>query len=177
MACFKFQEKESLKRLYSVKRAPIPNFKVDERILWIEMSGLPLCAWGSMAYKKIASSFGKFLFFEKEESTALSSGRLCISTKSHQFISEIVQVDVKNELFEVSVQEIGSWSIKIKDDYNDTSSNHDSKEVDHVSESTDEQPIDAFEILQKNLNNMDEQVFDNEMGTEGDKKDGEIGTQ
>ncbi|GJW74862.1 hypothetical protein Tco_0134232 [Tanacetum coccineum] len=83
MSCSKFQENESLKRLYSIKRAPMPNFKIDERILWIEVSGLPLCAWGSMAYKKIASSFGKFLFFEKEESTALSSGRLCISTKSH----------------------------------------------------------------------------------------------
>ncbi|GJT27574.1 RNA-directed DNA polymerase, eukaryota [Tanacetum coccineum] len=167
------EENESLKRLYSVKRAPMPNFKVDERILWIEVSGLPLCAWGSMAYKKIASSFGKFLFFEKEESTALSSGRLCISTKSHQFISEIVHVDIKNEYFEVSVQEIGSWSTKIKDDYNDISSNHDLKEVDHVSESIDEQPIDAFETLQTKLNNMDEQAFDNELGTEGDKKDGE----
>ncbi|GKE63560.1 hypothetical protein Tco_1513927 [Tanacetum coccineum] len=132
----------SLKRLYSVKRAPMPNFKVDKQILWIEVSGLPLCAWGSMAYKKIASSFGKFLFFEKEEPTALSS-------------------------------EIRSWSTKIKDDYNDISSNHDLKEVDHVSESIDEQPIDAFEILQTNLNNMDEQAFDNEIGTEGDKKDGE----
>ncbi|GJT39046.1 hypothetical protein Tco_0938911 [Tanacetum coccineum] len=126
-----------------------------------------------MAYKKIASSFRKFLFFEKEESTALSSGRLYISTKSHQLISETVQVDIKNEFFEVSVQGIRSWSTKIKDDYNDISSNHDLKEVDHVSESMDEQPIDAFEILQTNLNNMDEQAFDNEMGTEGDKKDGE----
>ncbi|GJW30068.1 RNA-directed DNA polymerase, eukaryota, reverse transcriptase zinc-binding domain protein [Tanacetum coccineum] len=107
MSCSKFQENESLKRLYSIKRAPMPNFKIDERILWIEVSGLPLCAWGSMAYKKIASSFGKFLFFEKEESTALSSGRLCISTKSHQLISETVQVDIKNESFEVGL--ISLW--------------------------------------------------------------------
>ncbi|GJW65015.1 hypothetical protein Tco_0116899 [Tanacetum coccineum] len=49
----------------------------------------------------------------------------------------------------------------------------DLKEVDHVSESNDEQPIDDFEILQTKLNNMDEQAFDNELGTEGDKKDGE----
>ncbi|GJV40191.1 hypothetical protein Tco_1418631 [Tanacetum coccineum] len=47
------------------------------------------------------------------------------------------------------------------------------KGVDHVSESNDEQPIDDFEILQTKLNNMDEQAFDNELGTEGDKKDGE----
>ncbi|GJX36184.1 hypothetical protein Tco_0247741 [Tanacetum coccineum] len=142
MSCSKFQENESLKRLYSIKRALMPNFKIDERILWIE----------------------------KEESTALSSGRLCISTKSHQLISESVQVDIKNESFVVLVQEIRSWSTKIKDDYNDISSNHDLKEVDHVSESNDEQPIDDFEILQTKLNNMDEQAFDNELRTEGDKK-------
>nr|GEU71853.1 RNA-directed DNA polymerase, eukaryota, reverse transcriptase zinc-binding domain protein [Tanacetum cinerariifolium] len=68
-------------------------------------------------------SFGKFLFFNKEECMALSTGRVCISTKSQQLISEIVQVDFNNESYEASVQEIGSWSIKINDDYIDTSSN------------------------------------------------------
>ncbi|GJV11873.1 RNA-directed DNA polymerase, eukaryota, reverse transcriptase zinc-binding domain protein [Tanacetum coccineum] len=130
-ACSKFQENESLKRLYSFKRAPTSNFKVDERILWIEVSGLPLCAWGSNAYKKIASSFRKFLFFEKEESTALSLGRICISTKSHQLISEIIPVDINNKIFEASVQEIGSWSTKLKYDYTDLSFNHEYKDVDH----------------------------------------------
>ncbi|GJS23937.1 RNA-directed DNA polymerase, eukaryota [Tanacetum coccineum] len=42
-----------------------------------------------------------------------------------------------------------------------------------LSESNDEPPIEIFEILQTKLNNMDEQAFDNELGTEGDKKDGE----
>ncbi|GJW10715.1 RNA-directed DNA polymerase, eukaryota [Tanacetum coccineum] len=65
----------SNKRLYSVKRAHSSNFKVDEGILWIEISGLPLCAWGSNTYKKIACSIRKFLFFEKEDSSALSSVR------------------------------------------------------------------------------------------------------
>nr|GEX01706.1 RNA-directed DNA polymerase, eukaryota, reverse transcriptase zinc-binding domain protein [Tanacetum cinerariifolium] len=86
--------------------------KRDEHIHWIDVSGLPLCAWGSNAYKKIASSFGKFLFFETKESTALSSGRICISTKSHQLISGIIQVDINNEIFEASVQEIGSWNVE-----------------------------------------------------------------
>ncbi|GKC20608.1 RNA-directed DNA polymerase, eukaryota, reverse transcriptase zinc-binding domain protein [Tanacetum coccineum] len=101
-ACSKFQENESLKKLYSVKRAPSSNFTVDERILWIEISGLPLCACGSNAYKKIVCSFGKFLFFEKEDSSALSSGRVCISSKSHGLIYENVQVEINNELFEAT---------------------------------------------------------------------------
>ncbi|GJT33968.1 RNA-directed DNA polymerase, eukaryota, reverse transcriptase zinc-binding domain protein [Tanacetum coccineum] len=79
-ACSKFQENESLKKLYSVKEHPHPTLH-----------------------------FGKFLFFEKEDSSALSSGRVCISSKSHGLISENVQVEINNELFEATVQEISSW--------------------------------------------------------------------
>ncbi|GJX62991.1 RNA-directed DNA polymerase, eukaryota, reverse transcriptase zinc-binding domain protein [Tanacetum coccineum] len=97
-ACSKFQGNESLKRLYSVKKVPSSNFMIDERIFWIEISGLPLCAWGSNAYKKIACNFGKFLFVNKEDSSALSSGRVCISSKSHHLISENVQeLDISSE--------------------------------------------------------------------------------
>ncbi|GKC46870.1 hypothetical protein Tco_1064592 [Tanacetum coccineum] len=128
--CSRFQGNESLKRLYSVKKVPSSNFTIDERIFWIEISGLPLCAWGSNAYKKIACNFGKFLFFDKEDSSALSSGRVCISSKSHHLISENVQVEINKELFEATVQEIGSWIIKINDDYLDTSSNDIIKELD-----------------------------------------------
>ncbi|GJT94802.1 hypothetical protein Tco_1090320 [Tanacetum coccineum] len=155
-ACSKFQENESLKKLYSVKRAPSSNFTVDERILWIEISGLPLCAWGSNAYKNIACSFGKFLFFEKEDSSALSSGKVCISSKSHGLIFENVQVEINNELFEATVQETGSWCIKITDDYIDLSSNDNLKDVDTSSESIDDHSVDDLEYIQTNLNNIEE---------------------
>ncbi|GJU08291.1 RNA-directed DNA polymerase, eukaryota, reverse transcriptase zinc-binding domain protein, partial [Tanacetum coccineum] len=147
-ACSKFQENKSLKKLYSIKRAPSSNFTVDERILWIEISGLPLCAWGSNTYKKIACSFGKFLFFEKEDLSALSSGRVCISSKSHGLISENVQVEINNELFEATVQEIGSWCIKITDDYIDLSSNDNIKDVDTSSESIDDHSVDDLKYIQ-----------------------------
>ncbi|GJR36521.1 RNA-directed DNA polymerase, eukaryota, reverse transcriptase zinc-binding domain protein [Tanacetum coccineum] len=152
--CSKFQENEILKKLYSVKRAPSSNFTVDERILWIKISGLPLCAWGSNAYKKIACSFGIFLFFEKEDSSALSSGRVCISSKSHSLISENVQVEINNELFEATVQVIGSWCIKITNDYIDLSLNDNIKDVDTSSESIDDHSVDDLEYIQTNLNDI-----------------------
>nr|GEX62299.1 RNA-directed DNA polymerase, eukaryota [Tanacetum cinerariifolium] len=125
---------------------------------------------GSNAYKKMASSFRKFLFFEKEESTALSSGRICISTISHQLISEIIQVDINNEIFEASVQEIRSWSTQLKDDYTDLSSNHEYKDVDHVSESIDDQQVDDIEIIQSSLNKIDDHDLDVKPNLEGEIK-------
>ncbi|GJT51563.1 hypothetical protein Tco_0977720 [Tanacetum coccineum] len=45
------------------------------------------------------------------------------------------------------------------------------REVDHVYESNDGANLDDFEILQTKLNNMDEQAFDNELGTKLSKLD------
>ncbi|GJX70878.1 hypothetical protein Tco_0308049, partial [Tanacetum coccineum] len=171
--CSKFQENESLKKLYLVKRAPSSNFTVDERIIWIEISGLPLCAWGFNAYKKIACNFGKFLFFEKEDLSALSSGRVCISSKSHGLISKNVQVEINNELFEVTVQEIGSWCIKITNDYIDLSSNDNIKDVDTSSASIDDHSVDDLEYIQTNLNNIVNQVSEQKMDNNEENKQGE----
>ncbi|GJY99526.1 hypothetical protein Tco_0516956 [Tanacetum coccineum] len=41
-----------------------------------------------------------------EESTVMSSGRVCISTRSHYLISEKVHVEVHGELFDVHVHEL-----------------------------------------------------------------------
>ncbi|GKD86005.1 RNA-directed DNA polymerase, eukaryota, partial [Tanacetum coccineum] len=74
-SCSKFQDNVALKSYYSILKFATPSFKVDERMIWIEISGLPLCAWGSNAFKNVACLFGKFMFFEVDESTAMSSGR------------------------------------------------------------------------------------------------------
>nr|GEX93151.1 RNA-directed DNA polymerase, eukaryota, nucleotide-binding alpha-beta plait domain protein [Tanacetum cinerariifolium] len=55
--CSKFQENSTMKNLYSSIKTPLPSFKVDERMIWIDISGLPLCAWGSNGFKKVASLF------------------------------------------------------------------------------------------------------------------------
>ncbi|GJV50354.1 RNA-directed DNA polymerase, eukaryota [Tanacetum coccineum] len=183
----KLKDIESMSNMYTICRnegfsdlnihhvggAPSSNFKVDERILWIEISGLPLCAWGSNAYKKIACSFGKFLFFKKEDSNALSSGRVCISTKSHRLISKNVQVEINKQLFESTVQEIGTWCTKINDDYIYTSSNGKLKDLDISSESIDDHSVDVLEHIQTNLNNIDDQDFEQKMDHNGDNKEGE----
>ncbi|GJV92738.1 RNA-directed DNA polymerase, eukaryota, reverse transcriptase zinc-binding domain protein [Tanacetum coccineum] len=69
-------------------------------------------------------------------------------------ISKNVQVEINNELFEATVQEIGSWCIKITDDYIDLSSNDNIKDVDTSSEFIDDHSVDDLEYIQTNLNNI-----------------------
>ncbi|GJZ75926.1 hypothetical protein Tco_0640391 [Tanacetum coccineum] len=99
-SCLAFQDNECMKRLSQTFKPITPSFKVDEHMIWIEISGLLLCAWGSNAFKKIACMFGKFMFFEVEQSSAICTGRVCVATKSHQFVSEKVEAvihDVNSE--------------------------------------------------------------------------------
>ncbi|GJS26591.1 RNA-directed DNA polymerase, eukaryota [Tanacetum coccineum] len=161
-SCLKFQENTSLKSFYSIAKSPYPSFKVDERMIWVEISGMPLCAWGSNAFKKVASLFGKFVFFEAEDSIAMSAGRMCIATKSHKHISEKVLVEVHGEHFEVHVQEISTWSVNIFDNSRDTSSNIDVNEVVKDAEVANSVEDDSIDDLNENLNNLDHDFKDME---------------
>ncbi|GJU48668.1 hypothetical protein Tco_1218223 [Tanacetum coccineum] len=127
-----FRTNDSLKSVYSCFKTVTPSFTVDERMIWIEIRGLPLCAWGSNAYKKVVGIFGKFMFFEVDELVEISSSRICISTKSHNFISERVLVEVHGVNFDVHAHELGTWNINIVDETLDSSDNIDVNGIEQV---------------------------------------------
>ncbi|GJY78279.1 hypothetical protein Tco_0484080, partial [Tanacetum coccineum] len=66
------QSNDSMKSLSLAFKTVTSYFRVDERMIWIEISGLPLCAWGSTAFKKVAYLFGNFTFFEVDRSAAIN---------------------------------------------------------------------------------------------------------
>ncbi|PWA84396.1 hypothetical protein CTI12_AA160070 [Artemisia annua] len=132
-SCNSFKNNTNMKSLFTAIKPVSKNFRVDERMVWVEISGLPLCAWGSNAFKKVASSVGKFMFFEDDHSAAMSIGRVCIATKQMKFISEVVEVVINGEEFDAHIHELGSWSISIDDDHSSDSSESVFKEDERVS--------------------------------------------
>nr|GEV03760.1 RNA-directed DNA polymerase, eukaryota [Tanacetum cinerariifolium] len=150
-ACVAFQSSESMKRIYSSIKKVSPSFKVDDRLVWIEINGLPLCAWGSNAFKKVVCLFGKFMFFKADQTAPMCSGRVCISTKTHKFISEKVDVKIHGENFEVQVQELVTWSIDILYDSQELESIEEESEVEKVVDSFDDNVADDLEDIIKDL--------------------------
>ncbi|GJZ58116.1 RNA-directed DNA polymerase, eukaryota, reverse transcriptase zinc-binding domain protein [Tanacetum coccineum] len=93
----------------------------------------------------------------------MSSGRVCISTRSHYRISEKVNVEVHGELFDVHVHELGTWSTSITDNSLDTFSNVDVNDINKVEDVVEENPIDDLNDLNDNLNDLAQELKEDEV--------------
>ncbi|GJX63142.1 putative RNA-directed DNA polymerase, eukaryota, reverse transcriptase zinc-binding domain protein [Tanacetum coccineum] len=71
----------------------------------------------------------------------MSSGRICISIKSHNFVSERVLVEVHGVNYDVHVHELGTWNINIVDGTLDSSDSLDVNGMEKVEDSVDENSL------------------------------------
>ncbi|GKB88844.1 hypothetical protein Tco_0961116 [Tanacetum coccineum] len=66
-----FQKHEGLDTWFSAVQQWKTDFKVDERVLWIDVEGVPLVAWTNKTFIKIAKRWGDMLFSEDSEDNNL----------------------------------------------------------------------------------------------------------
>ncbi|GJX74281.1 hypothetical protein Tco_0312876 [Tanacetum coccineum] len=118
-------------------------------MVWVEILGLQLCALGSNAFNKVVASVGKFMFFEDDRSTNINMGRVCIATKQLEFISEVVKVVIHAEVYDVHIDELGSWNINIIDSSSHNSEADSKFDVAFINEDESECEGDFHELYQE----------------------------
>ncbi|GKE08996.1 hypothetical protein Tco_1412547 [Tanacetum coccineum] len=172
-----FQHNECVKSLVQAFKTVTHSFTVDERLVWIEISGLPLCAWGSATFKKVASMFGNFLFFENEQSTSICTeiGTWSINIMDDNIESQNTE-NANEELKDDNSEDVKSDD-EINDIFNELNENkgHNDDIPDNISdpnkEQRDDQNMEQNTCFQQTSKESSSNEFSRPPGFENFKKE------
>ncbi|PWA82624.1 hypothetical protein CTI12_AA176520 [Artemisia annua] len=108
----KFQEHTGVETWFSVIQPWSNEFRVEERVSWVDVEGIPSVAWTTKTFSKIANRWGELLFEEDPNDNNLWCKRLCVVTKSKDFIMETFKIIIKGE----SEDPFGIYNLLNKED-------------------------------------------------------------
>ncbi|KAK9057915.1 hypothetical protein SSX86_022754 [Deinandra increscens subsp. villosa] len=108
--CTKFSNCEGLRPIFHSCLRPRSDFVIKERVIWVEVRGLPLCTWNNAVLHHIAKHWGEPLFGEDDIEEPLSCGKVCILTSRLSRIQEEACVMVQGKKYKIEVVEVQSWS-------------------------------------------------------------------
>ncbi|PWA50859.1 RNA-directed DNA polymerase, eukaryota, Nucleotide-binding alpha-beta plait domain protein [Artemisia annua] len=135
------------------------SFVNDERIVWVSIEGLPIKAWTSNSFRKIASLWGEFVEWEDSDSNSLSCKHLCLKTKMDVIINDKRKIIVQGKVFWIRAKELEAWVPNFQEDnQDDLSSDEEPQEADNIDEAREEEPqsedpFNIYDILKEKKNN------------------------
>ncbi|GJX02527.1 RNA-directed DNA polymerase, eukaryota [Tanacetum coccineum] len=105
------------------------SFISDERIVWISIEGLPINAWTTNTFLKIASMWGDLVVWEDSEVYSLSCKHLCLKTKIDTIINESFKIILRGKVYWVRAKELDAWNPQFLGENPDNSSSDDESSV------------------------------------------------
>ncbi|GKB41257.1 hypothetical protein Tco_0886199 [Tanacetum coccineum] len=85
------------------------TFVADERIVWVSIDGLPIKAWTSNTFKKIASFWGVLVEWEDSVDDSLACKCICIRTKVAEPINERDKIIIRGNMNWIRSKELDTW--------------------------------------------------------------------
>ncbi|GJU64033.1 RNA-directed DNA polymerase, eukaryota [Tanacetum coccineum] len=141
---------------FHVLQDVVNDFVSDERIVWVDIEGIPLNAWSRETFIRIGKKWGETLDMEDNANSSFGSKRLCIKTKHAVSILESFKIVVKGKVFMVHAKELFTWNPtflahKEMEYSSDDESVHDSKKnnarsLPHDEESGDDNASEDDEV-------------------------------
>ncbi|PWA50327.1 hypothetical protein CTI12_AA474700 [Artemisia annua] len=86
------------------------DFVSRERIVWVDIEGVPLHAWSRATFTKIGSKWGEVMELEESKDDLFARKRICIKTKQEDNILEKFKIIVKGKIFVIRAKELFAWS-------------------------------------------------------------------
>ncbi|GKF00211.1 RNA-directed DNA polymerase, eukaryota, partial [Tanacetum coccineum] len=93
-----------------------PDFVSKERLVWVDIEGVPLHAWSRATFDKIGAKWGEVMELEECNDDLFARKRICIKTKQEENILEKFKIIVQGKIFVVRAKELFVWSPVFKDD-------------------------------------------------------------
>nr|GEV32347.1 RNA-directed DNA polymerase, eukaryota [Tanacetum cinerariifolium] len=91
------------------------DFVAKDRIVWVDIEGVPLHAWSRPTFIKIGSKWGEVMEIDEGKDDNFARKRLCIKTSWADNILESFKIIVKGKVFRVRVKELFVWSSSFVD--------------------------------------------------------------
>ncbi|GJU50836.1 hypothetical protein Tco_1220391 [Tanacetum coccineum] len=92
------------------------DFVSRERIVWVDIEGVPLHAWSRATFNKIGSKWGEVMELEESKDDLFARKRICIMTKQEDNILEKFKIIIRGKIFVVRAKELFVWSPVFKED-------------------------------------------------------------
>ncbi|GKC33128.1 RNA-directed DNA polymerase, eukaryota [Tanacetum coccineum] len=85
------------------------DFVSDDRVVWVDIEGIPLHVWSRETYLKVGNKWGKALDIEDNSGSSFARKRLCVLTKQPDTILENFKVTFKGKVYKARAKELFTW--------------------------------------------------------------------
>nr|GEX04620.1 RNA-directed DNA polymerase, eukaryota, nucleotide-binding alpha-beta plait domain protein [Tanacetum cinerariifolium] len=92
------------------------EFICRDRIIWVDIEGIPMKAWTKESFAKIATKWGSMMDIEDSVDVTFARKRLCILTKQEFNILEKFKVIIQGKVFMVRAKELYAWTLIFKEE-------------------------------------------------------------
>ncbi|GJS67185.1 RNA-directed DNA polymerase, eukaryota [Tanacetum coccineum] len=108
--CKKLAQHIGVNSWFSVIQPAMADFVCEERVVWVDIEGIPLHLWSRAMFIKIGSKWGATMDIEENLVNSFAHKRLCIKANVAGNILENFKVIFKGRVYLVRAKELFAWT-------------------------------------------------------------------
>nr|GEV98153.1 RNA-directed DNA polymerase, eukaryota, reverse transcriptase zinc-binding domain protein [Tanacetum cinerariifolium] len=108
-SCTKFELHEGINSWFSILTKWVPRFKIKDRVVWIDIEGIPLRAWSQSNFERIARKWGELVHLDNSNVPNKYSMRVCVKTNVQHIIVESFKVVLEGKIATIRAKEVTGW--------------------------------------------------------------------